>query len=65
MLADEYQAQINCRPDEMVECKEALRHFLTTPVEVGYQQFHPVVERLLRQEGAWIVQLAIQEMVGG
>lgn len=64
MLADEHQAQISCQPDEMVECKEALRHFLTTPVEVGYQQFHPVVERLLRQEGVWIVQLAIQEMVG-
>ena len=63
-LANHHQVQIRCMPDQITICKAELASFLTSPLEIGYQTFYPIVERIVRQEGHWIVQLVVHELVG-
>lgn len=64
-LADVYQVQISCQPEQFKACKHALSHFLTTPIDIGYQRFYPVVERIIQHGQQWSIQLTVKELVGG
>jgi hypothetical protein len=62
-LTTDYQVQISCSSDQKTSLKATLADFLTSPIEIGYQTFYPVVERVIQQRERWIVQLVIREMI--
>jgi hypothetical protein len=63
-LAAEYQAEIHCTRTDLAECKISLLQLLTRPIDIGFQSFYPIVERIRRDKQRWIFQLIIRELVG-
>jgi hypothetical protein len=64
-LETDFLVQVNVRPEEVAVFKESIRHFLTSPIDVGYQRFFPMIERIRRHERRFQVTLVIRELVGG
>jgi hypothetical protein len=62
-LITNFQVQIRCTSAQKNELKRALTHLLTLPLESGYQNFYPIVERIFQQDGRWIVHLTISELI--
>jgi hypothetical protein len=63
-LATQYEVQLHCTQKELMACKQDLLTLLTTPIEIGFQLFYPIVERIQHQQREWIIHLAIRELVG-
>lgn len=63
-LSTHYQLQLHCAQNDLTACKQALLTLLTTAIEIGFQLFYPIVERIERQQGQWIMHLVVRELVG-
>lgn len=63
-LATEHQAELLCEQAELAECKTALLHALTQPIDIGYQSFYPVIESIRQDKQQWRFHLIIRELVG-
>lgn len=61
-LAHEFQALLSCEQEELEVCKRDALALLTQPVEVGYQLFYPLIERIERQGMHWLISMSIREM---
>lgn len=48
-LMSEHQVRIVCTSVQRDALKAGLAHFLTTPLDIGYQTFNPTVERVNRR----------------
>lgn len=64
VLAIEYQAEIHCPQTELADCKIHLLQLLTRPIDIGFQSFYPIIERIRRDKLQWIFHLIIRELVG-
>ncbi|NWJ94149.1 MAG: DEAD/DEAH box helicase [Chloroflexi bacterium] len=62
-LSSNYQVQISCEQNQLEKCKESLLTLLTIPVEIGFQFFFPVIERITRTRRQWLIDLSIREML--
>jgi hypothetical protein len=62
-LEERYSCGVECKQENLAECKLALTDLLTTPIEVGFQLFYPVVERITRSGTRWRVDLALRELL--
>jgi hypothetical protein len=65
LLADRYQVQLACSQSQLSDCKGALMDLLVTPIDVGFQSFFPIVERVDRVGDQWVVQLIVHELLSG
>jgi hypothetical protein len=63
-LLGSYQVQISCQISEKDQCKEELSHFLTIPLDIGFQRFYPVIESIRLGNQRWHIHLAINEILG-
>ncbi|MBK8989776.1 MAG: DEAD/DEAH box helicase [Chloroflexi bacterium] len=63
-LVAEYQAELLCEQAELAECKIALLHALTQPIDIGFQSFYPVIESIRQDKQQWRFHLIIRELVG-
>lgn len=59
-----FEVSVICSASELADCKAALLMQLTSAVDIGFQTFYPIVERIERHNQAWRIHLAIQELVG-
>jgi hypothetical protein len=64
-LSTNYIAQVSCEQHTLGDCKGDLLDILTSPVEVGYQFFYPVIERISRTQLHWIIDLVLRDLVRG
>jgi hypothetical protein len=63
MLTTQFHCQIVCEQNDLEACKRAFMDMLTQSVEIGYQFFFPVVERMARRGRQWFIDLVIQELI--
>lgn len=63
-LTSRYQVQLQCAQSSLLECKKSLLTLLVTPIDIGFQSFFPILERIDRKGKAWVIHLAIRELVG-
>jgi hypothetical protein len=64
-LADQYACAVACERERLADLKADLTQMLVTPVEVGFQQHYPAIERIERRGGSWVVGLVIRELGQG
>jgi len=62
-LASVHYVQISCEQDHLEDCKKSLLDILTEPIEIGFQFFFPMVERLARTGRQWIIDVSIRELM--
>lgn len=62
-LASAYYVQISCEQGLLEECKKSLLDILTEPIEIGFQFFFPMVERVARVGQQWIIDMSIRELM--
>ncbi len=60
-LESKFVVLISCLQDDLEVCKRHLLDVLTEPVEVGFQFFYPVVERISRTGRLWTIEMRIRE----
>ena len=58
-----YHVQISCEQGCLEDCKKSLLDILTEPIEIGFQFFFPMVERLARTGQQWIIDMSIRELM--
>lgn len=63
ILSRDSQVRINCTQSDLESCKSALLGMIVEPVEVGYQQFFPTIERIERRGLLWSIYLVLPELV--
>jgi len=63
-LTTEHQAELLCEQAKLAECKTALLHALTQPIDIGFQSFYPVIESIRQDKQQWRFHLIIRELVG-
>jgi superfamily II DNA or RNA helicase len=63
-LVEAYQVEINCAHEELAACKRDLLNLLTTAIDIGFQAFYPVIERVRRSKLQWTFHLTIQDLLG-
>ncbi|MGB1252129.1 MAG: protein DpdJ, partial [Candidatus Promineifilaceae bacterium] len=63
-LREHFQVEIRCDVGEINACKIALLNWLVSPIDIGFQTFYPVIERIERLGQDWRLHLIIQELVG-
>ncbi|HVY88816.1 MAG TPA: protein DpdJ [Hyphomonadaceae bacterium] len=63
VLAQEGAAELFVRTQDLAAVRAALLDALTTPIDVGFLQFFPKVERTERQADGLIIVLVVQEQV--
>jgi len=61
-LADQYAAQVTCDQPDLSALCDALYGLLVTPVEVGFQQHYPAIERVERRGRGWLVGLVLRDL---
>jgi len=61
-LGSEFTVRVECNQAELNPCSRDLTALLVQPVEVGYQFFYPVVDRISRQRTTWTIDLSIREL---
>lgn len=61
-LSEQYAAQVTCKQDEILFLREALQRLLVMPIEVGFQQQYPTVERIERHGRGWLVGLVLRDL---
>lgn len=59
------EVDVHCEQGDLDDCKSALLAQLTSPVEVGFQLFFPVLERVQRTGRAWSLTLVLRELLRG
>jgi hypothetical protein len=62
-LTSVYHVQISCEQSHLEDCKKSLLGILTEPIEIGFQFFFPMVERLARTGQQWIIDMSIRELM--
>ncbi len=62
-LTSVYHAQISCGQDSLEDCKKGLLDILTEPIEIGFQFFFPMVERIARTGRQWTIDISIRELM--
>jgi hypothetical protein len=62
-LSHTYRVRVACRPEDVEDCQRDLVELLVSPVEVGYQVFYPVVDRVSRRGSLWLIDLMIRELL--
>ena len=63
-LSMRYQVLVECKQEQVDSCKQDLLTYLVNPVEIGYQNLYPVIDRITRIENGWQVSLVIRELLG-
>jgi hypothetical protein len=63
LLATHFHVQIACEQHQLDACKGALLDMLTQPIEIGFQFFFPVVERIVRRGKQWFIDVVIRELI--
>lgn len=63
-LIKEYQAEIYCSQTDLAACKISLLQLLTRPIDIGFQSFYPIIERISRNKQQWVFHLTIRELAG-
>ncbi len=61
-LAEHYACRIECDQSQAAELRERLTQMLTAPVEIGFQQHYPTLDRVERDGRRWLFGLAIREL---
>jgi hypothetical protein len=64
-LAECYEAHLICPQAQIERAKPDLMRLMVIPVEVGFQHFFPVLERLDRHNDDWVIQIVLPEMAQG
>jgi hypothetical protein len=62
-LISHYQAHITCKQIQLEDCNQELLTLLTEPIEIGYQFYFPMVERIALTDKQWIIHLRIRELL--
>jgi hypothetical protein len=62
-LQTNYRTRIACEQSYLEDCKQELLTLLTEPIEIGYQFYYPMIERLALTEKQWIIHLHIREFL--
>lgn len=62
-LISAYHVQISCEQDSLEDCKKDLLDILTESVEIGFQFFYPIVERIARTGRQWTIDISIRELM--
>jgi len=57
-----YRTRIDCRQEDLLACKHQLLQLLLEPVDIGFQFFYPVIERITRAGRHWTIEMRIQEL---
>ncbi|GHO61351.1 hypothetical protein KSC_002430 [Ktedonobacter sp. SOSP1-52] len=61
VLSTSYKVQILCPQDQLFACKQHIMDLLTEPIEIGFQLLFPTVERIMRTDLTWTIELWIKE----
>lgn len=61
ILGTFYSAQVSCAQEQLPACQKQLMDILVKPIEIGYQHFYPVVDRVTRAGYQWIISMGIRE----
>lgn len=64
-LINKYQGLLYCRQDQLAACKQDVVEIIIEPVEIGFQNFYPVIERISNKDIGWEISLVIKELLGG
>jgi hypothetical protein len=62
-LAANFQVTLSCANTQLTNCKRFLLDTLLKPVEIGFQLFYPVVERINHNGQNWEISLVIKELL--
>jgi len=63
-LVERGTARLRCHGEQLVTCIPALLESLVTPIDVGFQLFFPVIERIERSGQHWVITVILRELVG-
>lgn len=61
ILATSYKVQIQCSQDQLPVCKQQILNLLTESIEIGFQFLCPTIERIMRADLVWTIELWIKE----
>ncbi len=59
-LAEQLSAQVLCNQIDV--SSEHFHYLLVTPIEVGFQQYYPTIERIERREAMWLIGLVLRDL---
>ena len=60
-VSKQYSASISCSQKQLSRCQQELMELLVTPIEIGYQHFYPVIERIIQTRKQWTISMGIRE----
>lgn len=61
-LETTYRVRILCAQEHLLDCKQYLLRLLVEPVDVGFQFFYPLIERITRSGKMWTIDMRIREL---
>ncbi|NCC36531.1 MAG: hypothetical protein EOM24_31640 [Chloroflexia bacterium] len=64
-LGERYAAQVVCEQAYLTALRDELTELLVSPIEVGYQQYYPAIERVERRGDGWLVGLMLPDLTQG
>jgi hypothetical protein len=61
ILSASYKVQVLCSQDQLAACKQQILNLLIEPIEIGFQFLCPTIERIMRTDLTWTIELWIKE----
>jgi hypothetical protein len=61
-LETTYRARILCEQEDLLDCKQHLLQLLIEPIDIGFQFFYPLIERITRSGKVWTIEMRIREL---
>jgi hypothetical protein len=61
ILSTSYKVQIQCSQDQLAACKQQILNLLVDPIPIGFQFLYPTIERIMRTDLTWTIELWIKE----
>lgn len=64
-ISERYAAQVVCEQADLPALRDELMELLVSPIEVGYQQHYPAIERIERRGDGWLVGMVLPDLTQG
>jgi hypothetical protein len=61
-LQTSYRTRIHCAQEDLLACKLHLLQLLIEPVDIGFQFFYPLIDRITRAGKLWTIDMRIREL---
>ena len=61
LLTEQHGAIVKCKADYIEQCKSELIKLTVEPIEIGYQLFYPIIDRIDIVEGVTHIHFSIRE----